>query len=108
MYVKVVQDTLKIHLCKAYCTWAAECEMTDVKFAGYKIFTDSGSVIDNTMSARDSYSYFTEYLAVIGTSKQGLLAIDYSGNLDNCGKQLRRLDKNVNDFLERVTSGEYA
>lgn len=93
MYIKVVQDTLKVTLCKDYTAWAMSAILDgDYKLAGYKLFTRDSEVIDTTIDARESVRGFTEYLTVIGKSKSGYLAMDASGNLYSCGKHIRRLD----------------
>ena len=104
MYVKVVQDTLKTHLCRDYSRWAMSCGDEQPKFAGYNIYVKDSDVIDQTLIARETYTYMSEYLVIIGTSKQGKLAMDYNGNLYNCGKTLRRIDKTFKNFVERLSA----
>ena len=102
MYVKVITDTLKLSLNRTYAKWAEACKLRDCKFAGYNIFCESGSIIDATANARASLTYFNDNFIVIGESKAGYLVMDYGGSLFNGGKRaLRRLDKDVNDFVSR-------
>ena len=101
MYVKVITDTLKLHLNRSYAKWAETCPNEPLKFAGYNIYNTSGEIIDATLAARDSFPYFNENLAIIGKSKSGPLALDYSGNLYHCGRTLKRLDRSISEFIQR-------
>lgn len=102
MYIKVVQDTLKVTLCKDYTAWAMGAKTDgEYKLAGYKLFTRDSEVIDATIDARESIRGFTEYLTVIGKSKSGYLATDATGNLYSCGKPIRRLDVTAQSLRQR-------
>lgn len=96
MYIKVVQDTLKIALNKTYSQWAMKAKVNEeYTCAGYKLFTKDAEVIDATIDAREIINGFSEYFAVIGKSKSGYLAMDNSGNLYACGKGIKRIDATI-------------